>query len=64
MFVCEKSVCVCVYVCVCVRVYVCVCVCVDGLARATLWEYLNNRTQWWPLFHQYCGVKIGNGGTR
>ena len=36
--------CVCVCVCVCVRVCVCVCVCVSvcGLARATLWEYLNS----------------------
>ena len=40
---------------------VCVCVCVHlcGLARATLWEYLNNRTQWWLSFHQLFGGKSG-----
>ena len=41
--------------CVCV----CVCVCVCALPRATLWEHLNNSTQWWPIFHQHCG---GGGG--
>ena len=25
------------------------------LVRSTLWEYLNNSTQWWHLFHQHCG---------
>ena len=33
--------------------------CKAVLARATKWEYLNNSTEWWPLFHQRCG---GGGG--
>ena len=30
---------------------------------ATLWEYLNNSTQWCPLFRQYCGGKSQHCGS-
>ena len=30
-------------------------VCLCRLVKATLWEYMGNRTQWQPLFYQPCG---------